>query len=340
MGKKKAFIRDKFDRPLKDLRISVIDKCNFRCTYCMPAEIFGEGYRFLNEDQLLSFDEIIRVATKFAKLGTEKIRLTGGEPLLRQNLDQLVKQLLQIEGIEDIALTTNGVFLPKRAKRLKDAGLKRVNISLDAIDDDVFKHINGRGVTAAPVLKGIQAAITAGLEVKVNMVVKKGLNESQILPMARHFKDKGVILRFIEFMDVGNHNGWNMDAVITKKDIVDQIDTELPLVPVEQNYFGEVASRYQYKDGVGEIGVISSVTDSFCGSCTRVRLSADGKIFTCLFAGSGHDLRVLLRDGITDEQLEEKLISIWSNRKDRYSDERAEGKVTKREKIEMSYIGG
>lgn len=340
MVKEVTPITDIFGRSLRDLRISVIDKCNFRCTYCMPKEIFGDDYPFLPESELLSFEEIIRVAKTFAKLGVEKIRITGGEPLLRKNLDQLIAKLTEIPGIDDIALTTNAVLLPKRATKLKEAGLKRVNISLDAIEDDVFTKINGRGVPIRPVLRGIEAAKQAGLKVKVNMVVKKGMNESQILPMARYFKGKDIILRYIEFMDVGNHNGWDLNHVISKKQIIDRIHEEMPIEAAEENYYGEVASRFRYQDGEGEIGVISSVTDSFCGTCTRIRLSADGKLYTCLFASSGYDLRGRLRDGITDEELQTNLTGLWKRRTDRYSDERAERKHENRKKIEMSYIGG
>ncbi|WP_226376902.1 GTP 3',8-cyclase MoaA [Oceanobacillus halotolerans] len=336
----KTPIKDHFGRTLKDLRISVIDQCNLRCTYCMPKEIFGEDYPFLPESELLSFDEIVRLAESFAKLGVEKIRITGGEPLMRKDLDQLIARLTKISGIKDIALTTNGIFLPKKAKKLKEAGLQRVNISLDAIEDDAFKEINGKGVVTLPVLKGIEAAQAAGLQVKINTVVKKGMNESQILPMARHFKDTDVILRYIEFMDVGNHNGWDFNNVVSKKNIIDKIHEEMPLEPAEENYYGEVASRYRYKDGGGEIGVISSVTDSFCGTCTRIRLSADGKLYTCLFASDGYDIREKLRKGYTDEQLSNALEQLWGKRKDRYSDERAENKHHDRKKIEMSYIGG
>ncbi|MFD1039039.1 GTP 3',8-cyclase MoaA [Virgibacillus byunsanensis] len=333
-------IKDHFGRVLKDLRISVIDKCNLRCTYCMPKEIFGDDYPFLSESELLSFDEIVRLAKTFSQLGVEKIRITGGEPLMRKNLDQLIVQLIAIPGIKDIALTTNGIFLPKQAKKLKEAGLKRVNISLDAIDDDVFKEINGKGVVTLPVLKGIEAAQQAGLQVKINTVVKKGMNENQIVPMARYFKDSDVILRFIEFMDVGNHNGWDLNHVVSKKEIVDVINSEMPLEPAEENYYGEVASRYRYQDGGGEIGVISSVTDSFCGTCTRIRLAADGKLYTCLFASSGFDIRKKIREGLTNEQLTDELTGLWGRRKDRYSDERTENKHNNRKKIEMSYIGG
>lgn len=333
-------ITDHFGRQLKDLRISVIDKCNFRCTYCMPKEIFGDDYVFLPESELLSFDEITRVAQQFAMLGVEKIRITGGEPLLRKNLDVLIARLKSIPGINDIAMTTNGVLLPRKAQKLKEAGLERVNISLDAIEDEVFKQTNGRGIGTLPVLKGIEAARKAGLKVKINMVVKKGMNDSQILPMARYFKGHDIILRYIEFMDVGNHNGWDLKNVISKKQIIDIIKEEMPIIPVDENYFGEVASRYKYEDGEGELGVISSVTDSFCSSCTRIRLSADGKLYTCLFAAGGYNLREDLRSDITDTELANNLSSIWNKRIDRYSDERAELKHTNRRKIEMSYIGG
>ncbi|MFQ3546067.1 GTP 3',8-cyclase MoaA [Halobacillus rhizosphaerae] len=334
------YVLDKYDRPMKDLRISVIDQCNFRCTYCMPKEIFGDDYQFMPAQELLSFDELERMVKIFAQFGTEKIRLTGGEPLMRKNLDELIRRLSAIDGIKDIAVTTNAVFLVKQAKKLKAAGLNRVNISLDAIEDEVFKQTNGRGIKTSPVIKGIEAAREAGLNIKINMVVKKGMNESQILPMARYFKETGDTLRFIEFMDVGNHNGWNMDTVISKKEIIRQIHEELPLEPLDANYYGEVASRYKYKDGNSEIGVISSVTDAFCSTCTRIRLSADGKLFTCLFATEGYDLKEMIRSNQTDHEIILQLIKIWTKRDDRYSDERAEGKPQKKEKIEMSYIGG
>ncbi|ASK63667.1 GTP 3',8-cyclase MoaA [Virgibacillus phasianinus] len=340
MNQEISQVSDHFGRQLRDLRISVIDKCNFRCTYCMPKEIFGDDHMFLPESELLSFDEITRVAEQFAKLGVEKIRITGGEPLLRKNLDKLIARLNNIHGIRDIALTTNGVFLPRKAQKLKESGLQRVNISLDAIEDNVFKETNGRGVVTLPVIKGIEAAQKAGLKVKINMVVKKGMNDSQILPMARYFKGKDIILRYIEFMDVGNHNGWDMNNVISKKQIIDRIKEEMAIVPAEENYYGEVATRYKYADGDGEIGVISSVTDSFCSSCTRIRLSADGKLYTCLFASDGYDLRKDLRSEISDQVLANNLKAIWGRRADRYSDDRAALKNTNRKKIEMSYIGG
>ncbi|GGF12560.1 cyclic pyranopterin monophosphate synthase [Halobacillus andaensis] len=333
------YVLDKHDRPMKDLRISVIDQCNFRCTYCMPAEIFGDDYRFMPESELLSFDEIIRLVKIFAQFGTEKVRITGGEPLMRKNMDQLVARIKQVEGIQDVAITTNAVFLVKQAKKLKEAGLDRVNISLDAIEDEVFKETNGRGIKTKPVIKGIEAAREAGLPIKINMVVKKGMNEDQILPMARYFKQTGDTLRFIEFMDVGNHNGWNMDTVVSKKEIIEQIHKEMPLEPVDPQYYGEVANRYQYEDGSAEIGVISSVTDAFCSTCTRVRLSADGHLFTCLFASVGYDIRSMLRDDEPDEAIISRLIHIWTKRDDQYSIDRKNGKPT-RKKIEMSYIGG
>lgn len=332
-------VTDRFGRTLRDLRISVIDKCNLRCAYCMPKEIFGDDYAFLPEEELLTFEEITELARAFSELGVVKLRLTGGEPLLRKDIGQLIASLTKIEGIEDIALTTNGILLPKRAKELKEAGLQRVNISLDAIEDDVFKEINGRGVVAKPVLKGIDAALEAGLKPKINMVVKKGMNESQVLPMARYFHGKDVILRFIEFMDVGNHNGWDLKNVISKKQIAEMINAEMPLEPADENYYGEVASRFRYKDGGGEIGVISSVTDSFCESCTRIRLSADGKLYTCLFASEGYDIKGKVRNGLHGEALEQDIAALWGKRSDRYSEERSTLK-TPRKKIEMSYIGG
>lgn len=340
MQKEITPIKDQFGRLLKDLRISVTDQCNFRCNYCMPKEIFGKDYAFLPESELLSFDEMIMLAETFAGLGVNKIRITGGEPLMRKNLHEFIARLTKISGIDDIALTTNAVFLPREAKKLKEAGLKRVNVSLDAIEDDVFKQINGKGVITLPVLKGIEAAQKAGLQVKVNMVVKKGMNESQVLPMARYFKGTDVILRYIEFMDVGNHNGWDPSNVVSKKQIVEMIHEEMPLAAAKENYYGEVASRFRYLDGGGEIGVISSVTDSFCGTCTRLRLSADGKLYTCLFASEGFDIKEKMRSGLTDAELRDELITLWSGRKDRYSEERAAGKQSDRKKIEMSYIGG
>ncbi|MBM7095469.1 GTP 3',8-cyclase MoaA [Bacillus sp. H-16] len=340
---KRSKVYDSLFRPLKDLRISVTDQCNFRCSYCMPADVFGPDFPFLKIDELLSFEEITRLAAQFAKMGVEKIRITGGEPLLRKDLHFLVKELKRIEGINDIALTTNGVFLTKQAEKLKEAGLDRINVSLDAIEDRVFKQMNGRNVPVAPVLKGIRHAQEAGLPVKVNMVVKKEANESQIIPMARFFKGTGVIVRFIEFMDVGNTNGWDYSSVVSKKEIIRKLCESYPVEPVKANYYGEVADRFRYMDGDGEVGVISSVSDSFCSSCTRARLSADGKLFTCLFAQKGTDLREKLRSEGDDEALYSFLSDVWKHRHDRYSDERTKASVKERQagpKIEMSYIGG
>lgn len=333
-------IKDALDRPLRDLRISVIDRCNFRCQYCMPAEIFNENFHFLPHNELLSYEEIERVAKIFASLGVEKLRLTGGEPLLRKELPVLIEKLSKIEGINDIGLTTNGVFLKRYAKELKEAGLDRVNISLDSIDDELFKQINGRNIGTKKVMEGITAAKEAGLGIKINMVVKKGLNESQILPMARYCKEEGVQLRYIEFMDVGSTNGWQMDNVVTKKEILQMLESEFELEAVEEDYFGEVAKRYRYIGTDNQVGFITSVSESFCGSCTRARLSANGSLFTCLFNGNGHDLKELLRSDMNDEDLRDHLIGWWNHRKDRYSDERIEGKNQNQQKIEMSYIGG
>ncbi|MEX5518959.1 GTP 3',8-cyclase MoaA [Bacillus cereus] len=333
-------IKDSLKRPLQDLRISVIDRCNFRCTYCMPAEVFGPDYAFLKEELLLTFDEIERLARLFISMGVNKIRLTGGEPLLRKDLSTLIARLTNLEGLQDIGLTTNGIHLAKQAKALKDAGLKRVNISLDAIEDHVFQKINGRNVSTKPVLKGIEAAKAAGLEVKVNMVVKKEMNDSQILHMARYFKEQEIQLRFIEFMDVGSTNGWNFEQVITKEQLIEKINRVYPIEPVKPRYFGEVAKMYRYVGSDAEVGFITSVSESFCSSCTRARISADGKFFTCLFGTKGTDLRTLLRENISDASLLKILQHTWRYRTDRYSDERTVESTSKRPKVEMSYIGG
>ncbi|MFK3959640.1 GTP 3',8-cyclase MoaA [Guptibacillus hwajinpoensis] len=335
-----TLLYDQLKRPLRDLRISVTDRCNFRCRYCMPEETFGPDYEFLPKTSLLQFEEITRLARLFVEMGVEKIRLTGGEPLLRRDLDVLIGMLSQIKGLEDIALTTNASLLKKSALKLKQAGLTRVNVSLDAIHDETFGKMNGRGTKIKPVLEGIQAAADAGLQVKINMVVQKGINDHEIVPMASYFRNSGHIVRFIEYMDVGNSNGWKFDHVMNKKDIIDQIAETFPLKSVDAAYFGEVASRYQYEDGSGEIGVISSVSDSFCSSCTRARLSADGALYTCLFASKGTSLRNPLRNGATDEELRTMLTNLWNGRHDRYSDERTEESVLNRDKIEMSFIGG
>lgn len=333
-------VHDKFLRPLQDLRISIIDKCNFRCSYCMPAEIFGEDYVFMSEEELLSFDEIERLVLPFIKLGVKKIRLTGGEPLLRKNVHLLIERLSALNGIEDIALTTNGVHLVKQAEALKKSGLMRVNISLDALDTEIFQKMNGRKVKSDVVLKGMDAARSAGLHVKVNMVVKKGVNEEEVVKLASYCKDRGITLRLIEFMDVGQTNGWDFSQVVTKKELLHQLSAIAPLEPLEKEYVGEVASRYRYKGTNTEVGIISSVSDTFCGSCTRARISADGKLYTCLFAEEGFDLRNLLRSGVDDKEIEKKIESIWEKRTDKYSEERTEETVNNRKKIEMSYIGG
>src|SRR4051795_3967927 len=329
---------DTLNRPLRDLRISVTDRCNFRCVYCMPKEVFGREYRFLDRKELLSFEEIERVARLFTGLGVEKIRLTGGEPLVRKNVEELIARLTQIEGL-DIALTTNGSLLPAKAQALADAGLQRVTVSLDSLDDEVFRSMNDVDFPVERVLAGIDAAGAAGLPVKVNMVVKRGLNEDSILPMARHFRGTGHVLRFIEYMDVGATNGWRMDDVVSVREIVSLIDAEFPLEPAEPNYRGEVARRWRYRDGGGEIGVIASVTQPFCGDCTRARLSAEGRLYTCLFAVRGHDLRALVRSGASDAELEESVRGVWGRRTDRYSDLRTAG-TPDLPKVEMSYIGG
>jgi GTP 3',8-cyclase len=331
--------RDRLGRPLRDLRISITDRCNFRCTYCMPKEVFGKDYQFLERSALLSFEEITRLARAFVQHGVEKIRLTGGEPLIRRNIEQLIAMLAEIPGL-DLTLTTNGSSLAKKAASLKAAGLKRITVSLDSLDDAVFMGMNDVDFPVAKVLEGIDAAAAAGLApIKINMVVKRGVNEHSIVPMARYFKQQGHILRFIEFMDVGHTNGWRMDDVVSAREIVDLISKDMPLAPADPNYTGEVAERWRYKDGGGEIGVIASVTQAFCKDCTRARISTEGKLYTCLFATSGHDLRALLRNGASDEELYSSISGVWSKRADRYSEIRSE-KTVKLEKIEMSYIGG
>jgi cyclic pyranopterin phosphate synthase len=330
---------DRLGRPLRDLRISVTDRCNFRCVYCMPKEVFGSDYQFLERKEILTFEEIARSARIFAGLGVEKVRLTGGEPLVRRNLEQLIEMLARIPGL-DLTLTTNGSLLERKATALRKAGLKRVTVSLDALDDATFKRMNDVDFPVAKVLAGIDAAAAAGLApVKINMVVKRGLNEASILPMARHFHGSGHILRFIEYMDVGHTNGWRMDDVVTAREIVSMIGREMPLEPADPNYQGEVAQRWRYRDGGGEIGVIASVTQAFCRDCTRLRLSTEGKLYTCLFATAGHDLRALLRGGITDDAIRDEVTAIWTKRADRYSEIRT-SRTGKLEKIEMSYIGG
>ena len=331
--------RDRLGRPLRDLRISVTDRCNFRCVYCMPKEVFGKDYQFLERKELLTFEEITRLAGVFRELGIEKIRLTGGEPLVRRNLEQLIAMLAAIPGL-DLTLTTNGSLLKQKARALKEAGLKRVTVSLDSLDDEVFMRMNDVDFPATRVLDGIEAAAAAGLApIKINMVVKRGLNEHSILPMARFFRKQGHILRFIEYMDVGHTNGWRMDDVVTAREIIAMIDAETPLEPADANYRGEVAERWRYKDGSGEIGVIAAVTQAFCRDCTRARLSTEGKLYTCLFATNGHDLRVLLRNGAPDREIHDAITAIWDRRSDRYSEIRT-AQTAKLQKIEMSYIGG
>ena len=335
--------RDRFGRPVRDLRISVTDRCNFRCPYCMPAEIYGEKYEFLPREELLSFEEISRLAGIFVGLGVTKLRLTGGEPLVRNNLERLVSLLSSFDGVNDLTLTTNGYLLASRAQPLRDAGLGRITVSLDSLDEDVFKVMNGRAYGPGRVLAGIKAAEEAGLQpIKINTVVQRGVNDHTILDLARHFKGTGHILRFIEYMDVGNLNGWEMGQVVPADEIVGTIDAQLPLEPVEASYRGEVALRYRYRDGTGEIGVIASVTKPFCGNCTRARLSTDGKLYTCLFASSGTDLRGPMRSGVTDDDLREIIAGVWAVRADRYSELRSEATSweTGPKKVEMYQIGG
>ena len=330
---------DTFNRPLRDLRISVTDRCNFRCVYCMPKEVFGKDFQFLPRAEILSFEEIERLVRVFVRLGVRKVRLTGGEPLVRRNIERLVEMLAKI-GDLDLTLTTNGSLLAAKARALRDAGLKRVTVSLDSLDDAVFKAMNDVDFPVAKVLEGMDAAEAAGLApIKVNMVVKRGLNEQSILPMARHFRGTGRILRFIEYMDVGSSNGWRLDDVVSAREIIATIDRELPLEPVERNYTGEVAERWRYKDGSGEIGVIASVTQAFCADCTRARLSADGSLYTCLFATQGHDLRGLVRSEATDAEIADQVAAIWTSRDDRYSELRSD-ETAGLKKIEMSFIGG
>jgi GTP 3',8-cyclase len=336
-------IADKFGRPLRDLRISVTDRCNFRCTYCMPAEIFGESYQFLPKDEILTFEEITRLGRIFAELGVNKLRITGGEPLLRTDLHRLIAMLSEIAGVEDITLTTNGYLLAQQAQQLKDAGLQRVTVSLDTLDDEIFKQMNGRGFSAQRVLQGIEKAAEVGLApIKINAVVQKGVNDHTVVGLARYFKGTGHIVRFIEYMDVGNRNGWKWDQVVPAPEIIRLIDAEMPLEPLDPNYQGEVAMRYRYQDGTGEVGVIASVTQPFCGDCTRARLSTDGKIYTCLFASNGLSLRDHLRAGASDADLRDLISGIWSRRVDRYSEERTElaPLQNQRRKIEMYQIGG
>ena len=329
---------DTLGRPIRDLRISVTDRCNFRCSYCMPKSVFGQGYRFMDRKELLTFEELERVARAFVALGVEKIRLTGGEPLLRKELELLVGRLASIEAL-DLTLTTNASLLARKAEALHEAGLDRVNVSLDSLDDATFRTMNDVDFPVSRVLEGIEAAATAGLAVKVNAVVKRGVNDAGVVDIARHFRETGHTLRFIEYMDVGATNGWRLDDVVPAAEIVERIDAVFPLERVEAGYRGEVAQRFRYRDGAGEIGVIASVTQPFCGDCTRARISAEGKLYTCLFASRGTDLRALLRAGATDAELTDAIGAVWKIRADRYSEIRTE-RTARGPKVEMSYFGG
>lgn len=330
---------DTLERPIRDLRISVTDRCNFRCVYCMPKEFFGREYDFLKRQELLSFEEIARVVRIFQSLGVRKARVTGGEPLVRRDIEDLIAMLAQVPDL-DLTMTTNGSLLAQKAQSLRDAGLERITVSLDSLDDETFKAMNDVDFPVEGVLRGIDAAAQVGISpVKVNMVVKRGVNQESILPMVRHFRHTGHILRFIEYMDVGTTNGWQLEQVVPVKEILTMIHAEFPLEPMEPNYPGEVAKRWRYLDGAGEIGVIGSVTQPFCGGCTRIRLSAEGQLYTCLFATTGHDLRGLLRRGKTDEEISEFVQSIWAKRGDRYSEIRS-AETAELKRVEMSYIGG
>ncbi|MDQ2806931.1 MAG: GTP 3',8-cyclase MoaA [Chloroflexota bacterium] len=333
-------LTDALQRPLHDLRISVTDRCNFRCTYCMPKEVFGRDFQFLPAAQLLTFEEITRLARIFLDQGVEKLRLTGGEPLMRRDLERLVGMLAPLPGLRDLTLTTNASLLARKAQALKDAGLRRVTVSLDSLDNVVFQAMNDVSFPVERVLDGIAAAQAVGLgPIKINMVVKRGLNEDSILPMARYFRGSGMILRFIEYMDVGATNGWRLDDVVPAAEIVARIGAELPLEPVDPNYRGEVAQRWRYADGSGEIGIISSVSQPFCGACSRARLSSEGSLYTCLFARKGHDFRALLRAGASDAEISAFLRRVWTVRADRYSELRS-AETAARPKVEMSHIGG
>ncbi|PLS18733.1 GTP 3',8-cyclase MoaA [Bacillus sp. M6-12] len=340
MSNTNAHVSDQLSRPLRDLRLSVTDRCNFRCRYCMPAEIFGPDYQFLPDERLLSFEEMERLVRIFSSFGVKKLRITGGEPLLRRDLAKFIERVRSVEGIEDIAMTTNGTLLKKYAKDLKAAGLDRVTVSLDSLDDERFGQLNGRGFKVQPIIDGMDAAAEAGLGVKVNMVVQKGSNDQDILPMARFFKGRGYTLRFIEYMDVGNSNGWKLDRVVPNSEIIKLIGKEMPLEAVSSNYFGEVAKRYRYVGSDAEIGLISSVTQAFCSSCTRARLSAEGRLYTCLFASEGTDILGPLRAGTSDDELRELIHSVWEKRTDRYSEIRLSNTEPLPKKVEMSHIGG
>jgi cyclic pyranopterin phosphate synthase len=332
-------VLDRLGRPLETLRVSVTDRCNFRCVYCMPKEVFGREHAFLERKELLSFEEIVRVTSVFAQLGVRRVRITGGEPLVRRNVEHLVELLASIEPKLELALTTNAALLADKAEALKAAGLRRVTVSLDSLDDASFRAMNDVDFPVAKVLAGIDAAAAAGLPVKINAVVKRGVNEAAIVELAEHFRGTGHVLRFIEFMDVGTTNGWQLEDVVTADEIVERIGARWPLEEVALESPDATARRFQYADGAGEIGVIASVTKPFCGACSRARLSAEGRLYTCLFAARGHDLRAALRTGATDADLTETLRGVWSRRTDRYSELRTAA-TTPKAKVEMSYIGG
>lgn len=333
-------VLDQLRRPLHDLRVSVTDRCNFRCVYCMPKELFGPDHAFLPRAQILDFEEIARVVRVAVPLGVAKVRLTGGEPLVRRNVQELVRLVAAIDGVQDLTLTTNGSLLAAKAEALAEAGLSRVTVSLDALDDETFMRMNDVRIPVARVLDGIAAAERAGLTpIKINAVVRRGLNEHAVLDLAGHFRGTGMTVRFIEYMDVGTTNGWRLDDVVPAREVLETIDARWPLEPVEAGYRGEVAQRYRYRDGAGEVGVISSVTQPFCGDCTRARLSADGQVYTCLFALRGHDVRAVLRSGASDDELAAFLADVWRGRSDRYSELRTL-ETASQPKVEMSYIGG
>jgi cyclic pyranopterin phosphate synthase len=334
-------VSDKFGRPLRDLRISVTDRCNFRCCYCMPRDVFGTDFPFMDHSELLSFEEIGRLGAVFARLGVRKLRLTGGEPLLRHGIERLVEQLVGIEGVDDVALTTNGSLLAAKAQALRDAGLRRVTVSLDSLDEATFRALSDVKIPVARVLKGIATAADVGLTpVKVNTVVKRGMNDGQdIVDLAGFGREHGYVVRFIEYMDVGSTNGWRMDDVVPAAEIIERINAVWPIEPLDPTYVGEVATRYRYLDGGGEVGVIASITKPFCRTCSRARLSAKGELYTCLFASAGHDLRALLRSGRSDEELHTEIRGLWQGRTDRYSAQRTTATIGLA-KVEMSHIGG
>ncbi|HSL09173.1 MAG TPA: GTP 3',8-cyclase MoaA [Pseudonocardiaceae bacterium] len=336
-----TLVSDKFGRPLRDLRISVTDRCNFRCCYCMPRDVFGTDFPFMDHSELLSFEEIGRLGAVFARLGVRKLRLTGGEPLLRHGIERLVEQLVGIEGVDDVALTTNGALLAAKAQALRDAGLRRVTVSLDSLDEATFRAISDVKIPLARVLSGIATAADVGLTpVKVNTVVKRGMNDGQdIVDLAGFGREHGYVVRFIEYMDVGSTNGWRMDDVVPAAEIIERINAVWPIEPLDPTYIGEVATRYRYLDGGGEVGVIASITKPFCRTCSRARLSAKGELYTCLFASAGHDLRALLRSGRSDEELHTEIRGIWQGRTDRYSAQRTTATIGLA-KVEMSHIGG